>query len=76
MSGVMLYCALAAVSRAAVLRTLKNTVTVCPVRTAISGVSGSNFQGRPGATLASKRTFRVRAPRAAGAAVATCGVPP
>ena len=47
-----------------------------PILTSISLCSGSNFQGRPGATLESKRTaiFRAIGP-VAGAEVATWVVP-
>jgi hypothetical protein len=46
-----------------------------PVRSLISAVSGANFHAKPGATLASKRTVKVRSPRAKGAAGAARGVP-
>ena len=47
-----------------------------PILTSISVFSGSNFQGKPPATLASKRTATVRASGAAdGTEVATCVVP-
>ncbi len=46
------------------------------MRNVTVGVSGSKVQSSPGATLASKLTLSVRAPRAADATRATWVVPP
>ena len=48
------------------LRTRKKTVAVLPVRNRTASTSGSNFQSRPGATLASNATRRIRWPSAVG----------